>query len=170
MAGRSSLAAVTDPTPRDRRAARVAHVLARAVREGEVDPVDASRILKHELRTRNTNKSHKLPVRSVGAQASIEKYAPERPPPNGSPDSLHADHVYPFSTGLFGTVTDVDGWLRELAQLATVVCVTATENYALEQVEKAGAYGPEKYALAGVDFATPVPWLRRRDRMAVVAS
>ena len=52
----------------------------------------------------------------------------------------------------------MEGWLRELRRLAMVVCVTATENYALEQVEKAGVHGPQKYAAPGVTFATPVPW------------
>jgi hypothetical protein len=147
-----------DATPKELRAAQVAHVLARGVRDGEVNPVDASRILKHELRRLNTNRSHMLKVRSHGAQASIEKHAPERPPPNGSDDSLHADHVYAFTANLLHRVTTVEAWLRELRRLATVVCVTAKENYALEQVEKAGAQGPEKYAIAGVTFATPVPW------------
>jgi hypothetical protein len=39
-----------------------------------------------------------------------------------------------------------------------VVSVTAKENFALEQVEKSGRYGPEKYDAAGVTFATSVPW------------
>jgi hypothetical protein len=33
----------------------------------------------------------------------------------------------------------------------------AKENYALERVENAGLRGPEKYAAAGVTFATTVP-------------
>jgi hypothetical protein len=146
------------PTPKELRAAQVAHVLARAVREDEVASTDALRILKHELRRLNTNKSHMLPVRSHGAQASIDKYAPQRPPRNDSDDALHADHVYPFSADRLWTVTTVDGWLTESRQLATVVCVTAKENYVLEQVEKAGTHGPPKYAAAGVTFATSVPW------------
>ena len=149
---------MNDVTPKELRAAKVAHVLARGVRNDEVNPIDASRILKHELRRLNTNKSHTLEVRSQGAQASIEKHAPERPPPNGSEDSLHADHVYSFTANLLHTVTTVEAWVSELRRLATVVCVTAKENYALEQVEKAGAQGPGKYAIAGVTFTTPVPW------------
>ena len=82
-------------TAKELRAAQVAHALARAVQHHDVNAIDAARILKHELRRLNTNRSHKLEVRSHGAQASIEKYAPERPPPNGSDDALHADHVYP---------------------------------------------------------------------------
>ena len=147
-----------DATPKELRAAQVAHVLARGVRDGEVNPIDASRLLKHELRRLNTNRSHILKVRSDAAQASIEKYAPERPPPNGVDDSLHADHVYPFKAELLHSVTTVAGWIGELRRLASVVCVTAKENYALEQVEKTGAHGPEKYATAGITFATPVPW------------
>lgn len=48
--------------------------------------------------------------------------------------------------------------MDELRRLATVVCVTAKENYALELVESAGTHGPEKYVAAGISFATPVPW------------
>ncbi len=149
---------MSGPTIKELRAAQIAHVLARAVRDGEVNPVDAARILKHELRRLNTNRSHKLQIRSRGAQSSIEKYAPERPPRNDSDDALHADHVYPFKPELFYEVVRLDAWLSELRRLATVVCVTEQENYALELVEKAGTEGPEKYAKAGVEFVTPVPW------------
>jgi hypothetical protein len=147
-----------DVSPQERRAAQVAHVLARAVRNKEVASTDALRILRHELRRLNTNKSHKLETRSRGAAASIEKYAPDGPPRDDSDDALHADHVYPFTADLFNEVTTVGGWLRELRRQATVVCVTAKENYALEQVEKAGIRGTDKYAAAGVTFTTPVPF------------
>lgn len=148
----------TEATPKEVRAARVAHVLARAVRDREVESIDALRILKHELRRLNTNKSHKLEARSSGAEASIQKYAPERPPRNDSDDALHADHVYPFPATLLSEVTTLEDWTHELRRLATVVCVTAKENYALERIEKAGTHGPEKYAVANITFATPVPW------------
>jgi hypothetical protein len=147
-----------DATPKELRAAQVAHTLARAVRNHEVNPTDAVRILKHELRRLNTNRSHKLKARSCSAQASIEKYAPSRPPPNGSDDALHSDHVYPLTADLLHDVTTVEEWVVELRRLATVVCVTAKENYALEQVESVGTHGPEKYAAAGITFAMPVPW------------
>jgi hypothetical protein len=140
------------------RAAQVAHALAGAVRSGDVEAVDALRILKHELRRLNTNRSHTLEVRSRAAQASIDRYAPERPPRNGSDDALHADHVYAFTPELLQETTTVEDWVSELRRLATVVCVTAVENYALEQVERSGIHGPDKYAAAGVTFATPVPW------------
>jgi hypothetical protein len=146
------------PTPKELRMAQVAHVLARGVRDGEVNPADALRILKHELRRLNTNSWRRLEVRSHGAQASIDKYAPNRPPPNGSDDSLHADHVYPLTRGLLHEVTTVEGWAGELRRLAAVVYVTAKENYTLQQIERQGTHGPEKYAKAGVTFATPVPW------------
>jgi hypothetical protein len=149
---------VDDSTDKEIRAAQVAHALASAVREGDVNAVEAARVLKHELRRLNTNRSHKLAVRSAGAQASIEKYAPERPPRNDSADALHADHVYPFTSSLLYEVTTLRGWVRELRRLAMVVCVTARENYALEQVESAGERGPGKYAAAGITFVTPVPW------------
>jgi hypothetical protein len=149
---------VAETTAKELRAAQVAHALARAVRSNAVHPIDASRILKHELRRLNTNRSHKIAVRSSGAQASIDKYAPERPPRNDSEDALHADHVYPFTTDVLYEVKTVEAWILELRRLATVVCVTANENYALEQVEKAGLRGPDKYEAAEVTFASPVPW------------
>lgn len=133
---------MANATTTELRAAQLAHVLARAVREGDVNVIDARRVLKHELRRRNTNRSHLLAIRSAGAQASIEKYAPQRPPRNDSDDALHADHVYPFTSALFDEITTLEGWVDELRRLATVVCVTAKENYALEQIEKTGVHGP----------------------------
>jgi hypothetical protein len=133
-------------------------VLARAVRKGEVEAVDALRILRHELRRRNTNSTPRIQVRSVGAQASIDKYAPQRPPRNDSGDALHADHVYPLRAEFLHSVDTVEGWVAELARLRTVVCVTAVENYGLERVEAQGITGPEKYALAGITFTTPPDW------------
>lgn len=149
---------VAPPTPRDLRAARVADVLARAVREGEIDAADTLRILRHELRRRNTNSSLGIPHRSHAAQASIDKYAPDPPPKNGSADALHADHVYSFASDLLQTVATVDAWLAELQRLRTVVCVTAAENYALERIERQGTTGPEKYAAAGVTFTARIAW------------
>lgn len=147
-----------DVTAKEKRAARVAHVLARAVRDDEVNAVDALRILKHELRRLNTNRSHLLSTRSTGAQARIEKYSPDRPPRNDSDDALHADHVYSFTVDILDQVTTLSAWVVELRKLATAVCVTAKENYALERVENAGQRGLKKYAAASVRFATPVPW------------
>jgi hypothetical protein len=149
---------VTEPTAKDLRAAKVAHVLARAVRDGEIEETDALRVLRHELRRRNTNSSLNIARRSHGAQASIDKYAPHPPPKNDSPDALHADHVYAFTSDRLRTVDTVQGWLAELERLRAVVCVTAAENYALERLERAGAIGPEKYAAAGVTFTTPATW------------
>jgi hypothetical protein len=145
-------------TPKDLRDARRADVLARAVRDGEVEAADALRILRHELRRRNTNSTLRLKIRSVGAQASIDKYAPESPPKNGSPDALHADHVHPFTVELLHSIDTVEGWLVELQRLRTVVCVTAAENYALQKIEGQGTTGTEKYALAGITFTTPIGW------------
>lgn len=62
------------PTGTKLRAAQLAHVLARAVRDGEVAVPDALRGLRHELRRRNTNKKLKIPTRSLGAQAVIDEY------------------------------------------------------------------------------------------------
>jgi hypothetical protein len=147
-----TIAEVTELADKDGRAAQIAHVLARAVREGELEEADALRILRHELRRRNTNSAMSIPERSHGAQASIDKHSPQAPPKNSSPDALHADHVYPLTGALLRKVDTVERWIVELQRLRTVVCVTAAENYRLEKIERSGITGPEKYAEAGVTF------------------
>lgn len=81
---------------RDQRAAALAAHLAEGYREGKVEAVDVLRVLRHELRRRNTNSKMKIPRRSVEAQRVIDEYAQqgELPPKNGSADALHADHVF----------------------------------------------------------------------------
>jgi hypothetical protein len=146
---------VVEFTPRDFRAAKLANVLARAVREGEIEVSDARRVLRHELRRRNTNASLRIERRSQAAPASIHKYSPAAPPKNGSPDALHADHVNTFSTERLTAITTLEGWIAELEHLREVVCVTAAENYVLEKLERSGITGPDKYAAAGITFAAP---------------
>lgn len=141
-------------TDRDLREARVAHVLARAVRDGEVAAQDALRILRHQLRLRNTNKALMHPTRSHEAARVIAEYAPGPVPKNGSPDALHSDHVYPLTEEVLRTTLTVEAWLSELARLSAVVCVTAAENYALQQIERGGLTGPAKYAHAGIEMTT----------------
>ncbi len=144
------------PTARDVRYAAVADVLARAVREGEVEAADALRILKHELRKRNTNRSLKVPERSERAQQVIDDYARRKKaiPKNGSDDALHADHVNPLTEDVLYRLTTTGAWLAALPDLMRVVCVTAAENYALEQVERTGVRGEAKYGLAGITLLT----------------
>jgi hypothetical protein len=148
---------------KDVRWAKLANVLAEAARAGRVDPQDARTVLVHALRVRNNNAKLQIRPRSTGAQASIDRYAPDPPPPNGSPDSLHADHVYCFPhtgpklTEFFSRMTTVDTWLRELQKLDQVVCLTAAENETVRRVEKDLA-GPEKYDRAGIVFVDPTPW------------
>lgn len=76
----------------------LADVLARAVRDRELLPRDALRVLKHEMRRRNTNRTARLPYRSAKAQAVIGDYVGRgvTVPKNQSDDALHADHVYEF--------------------------------------------------------------------------
>jgi hypothetical protein len=107
----------------------------------------------------NTGNKLKVPTRSVEAQAVIDRCtAVGEKVPNNSDDALHADHVWPITERHLKEVTTVDAWVEELRLLATVVCVTARENYRLIHVEKTTP-GPEKYALAGVTFTTvEVPW------------
>jgi hypothetical protein len=110
---------------REPRAARVAHVLARGVRENEVAPADALRIPRHELRRRNTNKALKLPLRSKEAQRVIDEYGPAGPPKNGSNDALHADHLWPLAEETLLETTRVEDWVNELRRLSAVAVVTA---------------------------------------------
>jgi hypothetical protein len=135
----------------------LATVLARAVREGDLRATDVLRVLRHELRRRNTNKKTTLAVRSTGAQEVIDRYARNGlpVPKNGSLDALHADHVYALTSDDLANHHSVDEWLSELSPLREVVCVTAAENYRLEVLERAGAAGWGKYAEAGITFVEP---------------
>jgi len=80
-------------TSKRTQAAQVAHVLARAVRDGEVRSVDARRLLGHERRRLNTNRKPEISTRPRGAQAAITKYAPEPVLKNGSADPLLAGYT-----------------------------------------------------------------------------
>lgn len=144
---------------RDRRAAQVAHVLAQAVRAGEVAAADALRILRHELRRRNTNQAQKIATRSTEAQRVIDHYGAAEVPKNASPDALHADHVYSLTEDELRRNDTLDLWISAMDRLRMVVCVTASENYRLETFERAGVTGPDKYARADVTFTTSMlPW------------
>lgn len=137
----------------------MAHVLAQAVRNDEVEATDALRILRHELRRRNTNQALKIEIRSKEAQRVIEKWGAESVPKNSSPDALHADHVYPLTADELQRNVTLEQWIGAMPRLRTVVCVTAQENYVLEKYEKQGVTGPEKYEQAGVAFTTDrLPW------------
>lgn len=149
---------MTDVTPatsdKDQRAARLAAHLAHGVREGRVDDADALRVIRHELRRRNTNKKLRIVRRSTEAQRVIDEYAArgEEVPRNGSPDALHADHVHEINTDTLTRTITVDEWLVELERIREVVCVTAGENYALMRAEKEGWWGEDKYRETGVVF------------------
>ncbi len=144
---------------RDRRAAQVAHVLAQAARDGEVAAADALRILRHELRRRNTNRAQKIATRSTEAQRVIEDYGAANVPKNASLDALHADHVYSLTEDELHRNDTLELWINAMHRLQMVVCVTAKENYRLETCERKGVTGPHKYAQAGVTFTTrELPW------------
>ena len=131
---------------RDRRSAQVADVLARAVRKGELEPADVLRILRHELRRRNTNRAQKIPTRSTEAHRVIDDYGAANVPKNASPDALHADHVYLLTDDELHRNDTLELWIEAMYRLRTVVCVTAKENYRLEACELKGVTGPHKYA------------------------
>lgn len=146
-------------TNRDHRDAELAAVLADAVRADRLQAADALRVIRHEMRRRNTNRKATLPYRSAGAQAVLDEYAArgEMPPKNGSDDALHADHVYEFGTEQLQRTVTVDDWHDVLTAARTVVVVTARENYTLEKLENAGVRGPAKYEAAGITWAGEPP-------------
>lgn len=146
---------------RELRAAMLAAALADAVRAGSVVAADALRVLRHELRIRNTRRAHLLPVRSQAAQDVLDRHAASGTdrPRNGSPDALHADHVYALTEARLHACVGVEAWQAALAELSQVVCVTAQENYTLEQLERQGADGWDKYVRAGIRWASPPPHL-----------
>ena len=129
-------------------------VLAAAYRNGDIEASDALRIIRHELRRLHTNKKLEIPKRSRQAHRVIRKYAAngDSPPKNGSPDALHADHIHSVTTKQLRSLKTVQQWAKALSRLEEVVCVTAAENYWLEQIEKAGTTGPRKYEKAKITF------------------
>lgn len=139
---------------KNQRAARLAAHLARGVREGQVEAADALRVIRHELRRRNTNSKLRIVRRSTEAQRVIDEYAArgKEVPKNGSPDALHADHVHEINADTLTRTITVDEWLIELERIREVVCVTASENYALMRAEKAGWWGEDKYRETNVVF------------------
>lgn len=84
------------PTSRDHRDAKLAAHLAQGVREGAVEGVDALRVLRHELRRRNTTSKLRIVRRSAKAQEVIDKYSRlgQELPKNGSRDARRANHVH----------------------------------------------------------------------------
>jgi hypothetical protein len=141
---------------RDRRDAMLAAVLAQGVREERLLAADALRVLRHEMRRRNTNRTTSLSKRSQAAQEVNDRYeaAGNPVPKNASHDALHADHVHALTVADLHRSITVDDWMKELVRLREVVCVTARENYRLQQVERMGITGPAKYVEAGVVLLT----------------
>jgi hypothetical protein len=136
------------------RLAQIGCALSQAVTRRDVHDSDALRVLRHELRRLNTNQALKARWRSEGAQHVIDKHelAGTEIPKNSSDEALHCDHVFPLTVGDLHHLQTVDDWRTDLPRLTTVVCVTAAENYRLEQVERKGVAGWDKYPLAGVDL------------------
>jgi hypothetical protein len=141
------------PTPKDQRLAAVAAALARAVVAADVDAADALRIIRHELRRRNTNRALGAPFRSRRAQEVIDRYAQagEPIPKNSSNDALHCDHVFQVTVDDLYRLHTRDDWLAAIVHLDQVVCVTAAENYHLERIERTGVQGWAKYPKADVE-------------------
>jgi hypothetical protein len=144
-------------SPAARRVAQIAQVLSRAVRHGEADADDVLRILRQEVRGLATEATLRAATRSVGAQTVVERLgASAGVPGTRESDALRADQVHPFTTDVLHRTKGVEGWLRELARLGEIVCLTASEQRALRTVEQRGVTGPERYAAAGIAFMGPV--------------
>lgn len=117
------------------------------------------RIIRHELRRRNTNRAQTIATRSTEAQRVIDAYGAAHVPKNASSDALHADHVYSLTEDDLHRNDTLELWLAAMDRLRTVVCVTAAENYRLETYERRGITGPAKYAAAGITFTSEeLPW------------
>jgi hypothetical protein len=116
-------------------------------------------VIRHELRQRNKKKAHLAQSRSKAAQEIIDRYAAEgrRIPTNDSLEALHCDHVFALTAEHLQSLNSQAAWLAELARLDAVVCVTAAENYSLEQEERRGVDGWGKYAAAGIELMEPPP-------------
>lgn len=142
--------------------AKLAHVLAQGVREGMVPASLARRIVMQELRIGNVGQKLEIRPRSARAEAVIRKYERlgERLPRNDSDEALHADHYGAITSEQVAKVMTVTEWLNELARMKkNIVCLTAAEHRSLDPIEDQGHLGPEKYALAGIEFVdTTLPW------------
>ncbi len=78
---------------------------------------DALRILRHELRQRNTNQALKIATRSTEAQRVIDEYSEANVPKNESPDALHADHVYPLTEDQLHRNDTLELWIDTMHRL-----------------------------------------------------
>jgi hypothetical protein len=144
---------MTSLSTKDERFAALAGSLARAVASSDVAATDAMRVIKHKLRRRNTNRALLAPYRSRAAQDVVDRYAAlDQPvPKNDSLDALHSDHLHPLTEAELSDLTTQEAWLARLHDFDAVVCVTAAENYSLQQVERAGATGWDKYHAVGIE-------------------
>lgn len=147
------------PDREDLRLANLGTVLSDAIRAGRVSESDARRIIVHDLRRLSANKKLGIHPRSIGADESIRKYAPQHPPKNASSEALHADHYGMMTSAEFVGISSVEAWV-EIIQRAkkSIVCVTDAENHGLAHWERKGHSGPEKYELAGIEFLDRLPW------------
>lgn len=150
---------MTSLRTKDERFAALAAALSRAAAAGDIAATDAIRVIKHELRRRNTNRAMHAPYRSHAAQDVIDRYAAQGQSPHkyDSLEALHSDHLHALTEKQLLDLTTQEAWLTRLADLSAVVCVTAAENYALEQVERAGVDGWDKYSRAGIEVLERAP-------------
>ncbi|HEX7165522.1 MAG TPA: hypothetical protein VF230_00945 [Acidimicrobiales bacterium] len=121
---------------------------------GELEALVAIRVVKDQLRKRNTNRRDSVERRSKAVQAVYDRCAAEeRPVPrNDSPDAPHCDHVWSLAAEDLLRLQTAEAWLAELPRLDEVALVTAAENYRLQSFERAGLTGPAKYEAASIEF------------------
>lgn len=100
----------------------------------------------------NVNSAMAASTRSVEAQAVIDEFAAAGsvPPKNGSEKALHCDHVNVLRSTDLAQCQTAEAWREALPLLKEVVCVTAAENYRLQNLERDGADGWSKYDAAGI--------------------
>lgn len=94
------------------------------------------------------------PIRSREADSVIRRYRKRgaQPPKNGSAEALHSDHVFPLTNNRIEQLKTKDDWIDAMTELTTVVCLVASENYMLEQAERTGSWGWEKYEDANIEL------------------
>jgi hypothetical protein len=143
------------PLLRDSRFAALAAVLARAAESGELEPLVAIRVIKDQLRKRNTNRRDSIERRSRAVQEVYDRCAAAGTtvPKNDSLDAPHCDHVWSITPEDLARLQTREAWLFELPRLDEVVLVTAAENYRLQQFERTGLTGYAKYDAAGIELS-----------------
>jgi hypothetical protein len=143
------------PIGRDLPDVRVVRVPARAVRDSEVEPDNALRMIKHEMYRRSTNPRLRVERRSVAAQTLIERYGQLGQPVRNttSGDALTYRSRHPLAESNPVSMVTINDWVDALTRLRNVGYLTARDDNALKQLEHRGITGPDQYAEAKIGWA-----------------